>query len=393
MIKTIVELVSDTLGLTAELFMFAMIGVVALAFVVSLVVGLLCGRFKKTVSCMREAIKPNHAVDAMKKMPMSIKNSYKNARVSNVKPSTLVTEEMCVEQPFHTSFLSYLWKITFVATIVCGVLAFMVSAFAKVPVPDGEATAEEVAEADMLLKCGPYVASALVFLVGGILTAVGALVGKLQYNSAVALYDNFAVAIDASSASGAPMMSEPQPVYSEPQAAYAEPQAAYAEPQTAYTEPQTAYAEPQTAYAEPQAAPIEPEPQPTPVETPSYDKPPVVETVDQESEAEFRKRAREEALAQARAQQAAQRAQQAAPQQPTPQPAAAPAGGSSVDEVIARIEQIERDGAPRETMREVATLLQKERAKPENKTPEKQKKLNEALSKLLKVMTAASGKK
>lgn len=71
---------------------------------------------------------------------------------------------------------------------------------------------------------------------------------------------------------------------------------------------------------------------------------------------------------------------------------AAPAGTSSADDVIARIEKIDREGAPRETMREVATLLQKERAKPENKTPEQQKKLNEALSKLLKAMSAASRK-
>ena len=72
--------------------------------------------------------------------------------------------------------------------------------------------------------------------------------------------------------------------------------------------------------------------------------------------------------------------------------AAAQSGTSSADDVIARIEKIDREGAPRETMREVATLLQKERAKPENKTPEQQKKLNEALSKLLKAMSAASRK-
>ena len=90
------------------------------------------------------------------------------------------------------------------------------------------------------------------------------------------------------------------------------------------------------------------------------------------------------------AQQAARR-QQPQPQ-PQPQPVVQSAGPSSADEVIARIEQIDRDGAPRETMREVASLLQKERQKPENKTPEQQKKLNEALSKLLKAMSAASRK-
>ena len=62
----------------------------------------------------------------------------------------------------------------------------------------------------------------------------------------------------------------------------------------------------------------------------------------------------------------------------------------SAAEVISRINAIEANGASRETMREVATLLQKERAKPENKTPEAQKRLNEALGKLLKAMSGAT---
>ena len=143
-------------------------------------------------------------------------------------------------------------------------------------------------------------------------------------------------------------------------------------------------------YAEPQAQYVEPEP---------IAAEPVIAAEPQESEEELRRRAREEALAQAKAQQAA--AQQAAIQQQAAQQAQAqaqaqaaqqqaqPAAPSSADDVIAQIEKINREGAPRETMREVATLLQKERAKPENKTPEQQRKLNEALSKLLKAMAAS----
>ena len=63
---------------------------------------------------------------------------------------------------------------------------------------------------------------------------------------------------------------------------------------------------------------------------------------------------------------------------------------ASAENVIEQIEQIDRNGAPLPVMKEVAMLLQKERAKPENKTPEQQKKLNEALSKLLKAMSAAN---
>ena len=62
---------------------------------------------------------------------------------------------------------------------------------------------------------------------------------------------------------------------------------------------------------------------------------------------------------------------------------------STADEIVARIDAIERDGATRDAMRDVAMQLQKERAKPENKTPERVKQLNDALSRLLKAMSGA----
>ena len=120
----------------------------------------------------------------------------------------------------------------------------------------------------------------------------------------------------------------------------------------------------------------------------------------------------EQAAAQAAAAQAAQAAAQKAAEQasaqaaahataaqaqpvhsnPAPAQAATSAATSSADEVIARIETIKREGAPITTMKEVALALQKERAKPENKTPEMQRKLNEALAALLKAMSSANKK-
>lgn len=89
--------------------------------------------------------------------------------------------------------------------------------------------------------------------------------------------------------------------------------------------------------------------------------------------------------------------QPAAPAAPAaytaPQPAAPAAPYAEVrpvvpeEDVVARIDRISREGAPLSVMREVALLLQQERAKPENKTPEQQRRLNEALSKLLKAMS------
>ena len=62
------------------------------------------------------------------------------------------------------------------------------------------------------------------------------------------------------------------------------------------------------------------------------------------------------------------------------------------EDVIARIDKISTEGASLPAMKEVAMLLQKERNKPENKNPEQQKRLNEALSKLLRAMSAAQKK-
>ena len=84
---------------------------------------------------------------------------------------------------------------------------------------------------------------------------------------------------------------------------------------------------------------------------------------------------------------------------PEPQPWVAPDGtaGQPVvasvpeEDVVTRIDRISREGAPMHVMREVALLLQQERAKPENRTPDRQRQLNEALSKLLKAMSNGKG--
>jgi len=61
------------------------------------------------------------------------------------------------------------------------------------------------------------------------------------------------------------------------------------------------------------------------------------------------------------------------------------------EDIITRINQMD-ENTSLATMQEVAVLLQEERGKPGNKTPEQQRKLNEALASLLKAMDNA-GKK
>ena len=355
------------------------------AFAVPLIAGLVAGRLKAVKTVMKSAIAhPQTAVAAMKRMPASIKAQYKNARMGNLRPSMLVTEQMCVAEPYKRSLISKVWISTLAATVVCSGIAY----FSAPTVLENGASA---------LVISPLT----VFIFGGLLTAIGGIIGKCVYGGAVKTYEKFIPVLDGDQVKGAEpaaAQAAQQPAYSEPQAAYAEPQAAYSEPQTAYAEAQPVYEEqPQQVYAEPQAAYAEPQQTAYAEARPVYEEQPqVVNVAPQESDEEIRRKAREEALAQARAQQQQQQAQAAAQQQAAQQQAAqkqaAPAGGTSADDVIAQIEKIDRDGAPRETMREVATLLQRERAKPENKTPEQQKKLNEALSKLLKAMSAASRK-
>ncbi|MCH5164974.1 MAG: hypothetical protein J1G01_01055 [Clostridiales bacterium] len=384
------KMFTETLGLSADLWLTISLIVVVVAFLVPLLMGLLSGKFKAIKAAMKSAIaKPQTVVAAMKKMPAPIKAQYKTARMGNLKPSMLVTEDVCVSTPYKHSLISKVWLTTLSATLVCAGIGYFSAPLAK--------------EIDELLLAS-FVTPLTVLIVGGILTVVGGIIGKVAYGGAVKTYAKFMPIMDGDqvqqpmaaqqnqSASPINVVTPQQQAYAEPQQAYAEPQQAYAEPQQVYAEPQQAYAEPQQVYAEPQQAYAEPqqvyaEPQQAYAEPQQAyaEQPPVMTATPQESEEEIRRRAREEAMAQARAQQQAAQAQAQA------QPQAAPTGAmTSADEVIAQIEKIDREGASRDAMREVATRLQQERAKPENKTPEQQKRLNDALSKLLKAMSAAS---
>lgn len=392
MLKSLDKLFTETLKISADVWLYILLAVVAVAFLVPLLMGLLSGEFTKIKSQMRGIVsQPNTAVDGMKKMPVSVKTLYKNARMSGLRPSVYVTENACVTEPYKRSLISKVWIITFVATVVCAAIGYFVAPLAlqaelaNSGAGDAESLEEAVEAVSAVTTNAIYLVPLIVSLVGGILTMIGGIVGKLALGGAVNTYAQFARAIDVGGAASAPdgadqgtvgaSYAAPQQQMFEPQQASAEPM--YGEPQMA-DEPQQAVVESEPVYAEPQMADE-----------------PVITVAPQESDEEIRRRAREEALAQARAQQEAQ-AQAAARARAQAQAAqaaqAAPTGSSSVDDVVARIEQISRDGAPRETMREVATLLQKERAKPENKTPEQQKKLNEALSKLLKAMSASARK-
>ncbi len=473
MLKAFNKMFIETLKLNPDTWLYILLAVVAVAFAVSLVLGLLTGEFKRIKSLMKSvASKPDTAVAYMKQMPVGVKKNYKRARtiqVGGVSPSDFLSQEDCVESPYRCSLISKVWLVTFVATVISAAIAFVVAPLAvqavQAMVVSGKLDASKVDDA--VLMNAPYLMPTVVLIVGGLLTLIGGIIGRAAHSGAVKAYDAFLPALDGKqqqqrqAAMSTPQATqnfafdrqpEPQPVNAN--AAYAAAQSAEvyeaAEPvvEPVYQEEPVSEQPVNMGGYEP----IVEEPAASPVVEPVVE--PVVMAEPQESEEEQRQRAREEAIArmrqeqemqaqaaaqaaaqaqaqaaaqaaaqaqaqaaaqaaaQAQAQAAAQAAAQAqaaaaaqaaaqaqaaaaaqaAAQAQAAQAQAAPTGSSSADDVIARIEQIDREGAPRETMREVATLLQKERVKPENKTPEQQKKLNEALSKLLKAMSAASRK-
>ncbi len=427
MLEHLNKLFTETVKLSQDVWLIILLSVVGLAFLIALIAGLAGGEFNKIKSLMkRTTADPSKAVVFMKQMPPVIKKEYKRARMANVEPSAFVTEADCVDRPYARSLVSKIWLVTLIATVVCAMIGFFIAplaaqsaiaAEAEKIAASVEAGAEDIVPEldERLLANAVYIIPLIVFAVGGLLTLIGGAVGLGAHGGAHGIYSKFAVAIDGG-VQGGQFAEQQQPAQEQAQTqdgiafdrqddgaqVYAEQPVYAAEQQPMYAEPQQEYVDQQPMYAEPQQEQV--------FATP-------VQDMRQQSEEDMR-RAREEAIARARAEQEAQiaaqqtaarqaaaqaaaqqqfAAQQAArrqqPQpQPQPQPVVQSAGPSSADEVIARIEQIDRDGAPRETMREVASLLQKERQKPENKTPEQQKKLNEALSKLLKAMSAASRK-
>lgn len=381
MLEPLYKVFTDKLSLAPDIWLYAMLALVVVAFIAALVAGLVAGEFVKTKAVMKSAVaRPATALAALKKLPASVKTQYKNARMGNIKPSVLLTKQVCVDEPYKRSLVSKVWLVTLLATVFAAAMAWCLIPLSKIETGAADDIAGQIAAAAQA-QSYMYIAPLVVLIVGGLFTVIGGIIGKAVYSGAVKLYGKFMPVIDGDqrAVEAGQAYSEPQnQAYAEPQSqAYAEPQQQYAEPQQAYDQAQPVYEQPQQTYAEPQQAYAEPQQQAT------YAEP--AQPVRQESDEEFRRRAREEAMAQARAQQAQAQAQAQAQTQARPQTA----GSSTVDDVIAQIDKIEREGAPRETMREVATLLQKERAKPENKTPERQKQLNEALSKLLKAMSGA----
>lgn len=420
--------VADILGkLNGMVLLAAALGIVAAVFIVGLIVSL-GGELHAFKAAAKKTIKePTLAVanKCAKELPVRARKQYKALKQAGGKPDDFLTVDTCVHAPFAASAAAHFPGAVMAAGIFAVLLSFFAVGYVK---PDkliviGE---ESIANYGMVIP-------ALVTVGAMIFRLAAGLISSAILRGGVKTYEKYTAAL-GKALGGAHESTEQRAEPTTTDIPFADDTvhtAAFGdtfdapdhisveladEPETyTTTEPvqEEIVMEPVTSDSIVQE-PIMQEPI---LEDPVVQEPimrePVQEPVMQdtvvtsaphESEQEQRARARAEAMARMREEQMAaqqqaaqqqtaaqQQAQQAAAQQ-TAQPEQSAADGSSADAVIARIDAITREGASLATMKEVALQLQKERAKPENKTPERQRKLNEALAALLKAMSSATRK-
>ena len=409
--------------LGADMWAYCLIGVIGVVFVVGLVLTFVGGDFNRFKKCAKKFLKTpvaKNATETAKNMPVKIRKLYKRAKMTGEKPSDVINFDACISSTYASSFAS-----RFTITMIYASL-----------------TVTAIALGVFMLN-GSLAGLPIVAIVGGLLSLIAGIVATVNYNGAVKTYNKYIDALDklskggnydgaaeanagrafaATAGAAQEVVSDEVPVYS---ASESEPiveeavvtDTVVSEPVYAESEPQSASYD--TTFEKSNKLDIEVEEEPEgeqPVFAESAapknnDLNEIEEEIRREKEeAERAERERQRAEARAAAIERARAAQANAAQSvvtppppvqpqttdsvvtPPPPQAQSAASGSSADDVIARIEQINRDGAPLATMKEVALLLQQERAKPENKTPEQQRKLNEALSSLLKAMSSATRK-
>lgn len=442
MIKAIKDIVG---GISADIWLYISIGLIAVVFIALLIVIIIAGdvnKFKKAANIVTSAHgDPKAANQSAKKMPIKVTKLYKRVKVTGEKPGDVIGIDAAVNAPYQTSLAP---KFALIMTLV-SVFAALLAA-ACVYVSSYKATADAIAAGNFDNLADPMeqalTAAATAAIAGFVLTVCALIVSALFYKGAVKKYDAYISALDAMSKDGgfenvsldegntspaaepvqksaqkpvkekkakqpdfevAEPVSEPAAVNSYPAGNYREAQVfepsvqnfSYSVPRNnvvledtneAYEAPKAVRVEEAPVIVTPVIIPVAPAAAPvvTPVITPAAE--PAVsrpapnadpaQSYPRTTAAELRARA--EAAREMRAQKAAEAA------------AAEPQGVSgSADEVIKKIEKASAEGAPLSTMKEIALQLQQERAKPENKTPETQKKLSDAQVLLIKAMSSA----
>ena len=390
--------VAEILGkLNGMILLIAALGIVAVVFVLGVVFALGgdLGKFKKVAKKVIKEPTLHNCNATAKELPIRARKQYKTVKQTGCKPDDAITPDACVYAPFKESAAAHMPG----AVMAAGILAILFSFFAAPFVKESAAGNLNIV----------YVLPAVVTAGVMIFRLAAGLVSSAILKSGMKAYNGYVGVLGKVLSGGGAVAHETgndsAPAYEH---STGEPRAYDA----TFDAPERITVELAEEENEVKAEPV--------TETVAEAET-VVMAEPVEDEAAQKARARAEAMAAARAEQAAAQAaaaqaaqaaaqkaaEQAAAQaaahataaqaqpvhsNPAPAQAATSAATSSADEVIARIETIKREGAPITAMKEVALALQKERAKPENKTPEMQRKLNEALAALLKAMSSANKK-
>ncbi len=390
--------VAEILGkLNGMILLIAALGIVAVVFVLGVVFALGgdLGKFKKVAKKVIKEPTLNNCNATAKELPIRARKQYKTVKQTGCKPDDAITPEACVYAPFKESAAAHMPG----AVMAAGILAILFSFFAAPFVKESAAGNLNI----VYVLPAVVTAGVMIFrLAAGLVSSAILKSGMKAYNGYVGVLGKV---LSGGGAAAHEAGNDSAPAYEH---STGEPRAYDA----TFDAPERITVELAEEENEVKAEPV--------TETVAEAET-VVMAEPVEDEAAQKARARAEAMAAARAEQAAAQAaaaqaaqaaaqkaaEQAAAQaaahataaqaqpvhsNPAPAQAATSAATSSADEVIARIETIKRDGAPITAMKEVALALQKERAKPENKTPEMQRKLNEALAALLKAMSSANKK-
>lgn len=358
--------------------------VLLIAFVVGLVLsfGGDLGKFKKAAKAAIATPTAANFQTTAKEMPIAVRKQYKEVKQTGKKPSDVISLDACVYTPYQVSGAARFPSLMTAFGMFAILLEF----------------------AFVLMGATQLLAFAVIILLAVIFRIIAGVVSRVALGSGVKTYNAYVEALDKN--------LKVEPHAGEYVQTAPGQEATVVEPMNAMGGdiPFASADEPIRPVVQDYAETVVQTPvyddtfgEPERIEVEEDDSEPIVMAQPTESEAEIRARARAEAMARARAEQAqraqaaqaarqaqAQNARQQAQAQ-TAQAASNDAGGMSAgaEEVIARIDKITQEGAPLSTMKEVALQLQKERAKPENKTPDRQKQLNDALSKLLKAMSGA----
>ena len=412
MFETIYDLIAGTSG---DIWIYAALCVIVLVFLIFLILGLLTGEQKKFKSAAKIFLSdPNEKTAFMsaKKMPMKVRKQFKQAKMTGLKYSDCISYDACVSEPYQKSLISKFVISTVLATVFSFFLVFslMFLFIFSIPIPVG---------------IHIYVGPVLVLVLGFLLIIIAAIIAMLVKKGLNKIYEKYIDELDKLSASNLEMPMEESQEYVAPIKKQKKQKPQREEPQDIQTRGfgfsgplthQDTFNSPTSLDIEIDSVGVmednkgarfvEAEPvfsidsQPEVVATPPP--PPKVPNnniVDERAavDAEVKKAVEE-----------AERARKMAETKPgtitrtetttttfetviaTPPPSQS--SSQSADDIIQKIEKISKEGAPLASMKEVAMLLQQERAKPENKSPEQQQKLNAALSMLLKAMSTA-GKK